>query len=155
MKFSNEHKNIMKAFIKARKEMSNPTKNQDNPFFKAKFADQSEVFNAVYPHLSDNGINMLLEPNHIFDESTKAAFMTPTLVHESGEWIQLNTVSIPITKEDAHGVAAAWTYLSRYILSLTFGLSADVDKDANDTFTKDQLNKMKQENLKKQVKGGI
>tara|TARA_R100001082_G_scaffold76742_1_gene44665 strand:- start:3302 stop:3757 length:456 start_codon:yes stop_codon:yes gene_type:complete len=142
MKFSHEHKNIIKAFIKAKKEMSNPTKNKDNPFFKSKFADQSEVFNAVYPHLSNNGINMILEPNHIFDESTKQAFMTPTLVHESGEWILLQTVSIPITKGDAHAVAGAWTYLSRYILSLTFGLSADVDKDGNDTFTEDEQNKM-------------
>jgi hypothetical protein len=142
MKFSNEHKIIMKAFIKARKEMTNPTNNQKNPFYNSDYYDQSEIFNAVNPHLLNNEMTMVLEPDHIFENGEKKSFIIPSLVHESGEWIEFRKVAIPITKGDAHAVAGAWTYLSRYILSLLFGLSADKDKDGNDTFTENEQNKM-------------
>ena len=69
-------------------------------------------------------------------------YITPTLVHISGEWIQYDTLSLPINKTDAHAVAGAWTYLSRYTLSLLLGLSADDDADGNDTYTEEEQNKM-------------
>ena len=143
MKFSETNKNIFTALIKARKLMQHPNKNQTNPFFKSDYADQKEVFNSVYPALLDNDLSLTLEPNNIISQEKKIVYITPTLVHISGEWIQYDTLSLPITKTDAHAVAGAWTYLSRYTLSLIFGLSAsDGDADGNDTYTEEEQNKM-------------
>jgi hypothetical protein len=142
MKFSYEHKNIMQAFIKARKEMTNPTNNQKNPFYNSDYYDQSEIFNAVNPHLLNNELTIVMEPNHSFENGEKKAFIIPTLLHKSGEWIEFRKAEIPITRADGHAIAGAWTYLSRYILSLIFQLSADKDKDGNDTFTEEEQNKM-------------
>jgi|TARA_R110002167_G_scaffold152457_1_gene346452 hypothetical protein len=147
MHFSEETKTIFVALIKAKAQMKHPTKNQINPFFKSKYADQQQVFDAVYPALNANDLHLFLEPEYEFSENKKNVSTKPMLIHASGEFIHFSTISLPITKCDAHSVAGAWTYLSRYSLSLLFGLSADDDADGNDTYTKaeaSQKNKFKE-----------
>jgi hypothetical protein len=52
------------------------------------------------------------------------------IIHTSGEWIS-TTVTIPVTKPDAHGLGSALTYGRRYSVSALLAISADEDDDAN------------------------
>jgi hypothetical protein len=53
------------------------------------------------------------------------------IIHTSGEWIA-TTVTIPVTKPDAHGLGSALTYGRRYSVSALLAISADEDDDANE-----------------------
>jgi hypothetical protein len=56
--------------------------------------------------------------------------VTTRLLHSSGQWIQFEPLSVPMSKADAHGVGSATTYARRYALGAALGLVAE-DDDAN------------------------
>ena len=53
-----------------------------------------------------------------------------TVLYGFGQVVGTGIVTIPVTKKDAHGVAAAMTYAKRYSLSMALGIAADEDDDA-------------------------
>ena len=67
-------------------------------------------------------------------ETMQAVTVESRIIHTSGEWIA-TTVTIPVTKPDAHGLGSALTYGRRYSVSALLAISADEDDDANGAVT--------------------
>ncbi len=126
MKTSETITKIAPALLKAQIAITFAVKNENNPFFKSKYADLPTVIDAVKPALNDAGIVFLQTPSPSDDGKV---YLTTRLLHESGEWIEDVAVS-PIIKQDPQGLGSAITYLRRYSLASIIGLYQD-DDDGN------------------------
>lgn len=113
------------ALSKAQGEIFPAIKDTTNPFFKSKYADLSSVWNVCRTPLSKNGLAIIQTTR---EENGKPILVT-TLVHSSGQWIELHT-PILTTKNDAQGFGAAMTYMRRYSLSAMVGICQE-DDDGN------------------------
>lgn len=123
---------IAGAFAKAQVEMANPKFDAANPFFKSKFASLAAVRNAVVPLLAKNGICMAQD----LTTAEGSISCTTILTHSSGQQMRFGPLTLPITKADAQGYAAAGTYAKRISLQSVCGVVGDEDDDG-DTHRKD------------------
>jgi hypothetical protein len=123
---------IAPALIKAQGQMVGISKTGNNPAFRSKYITLDAILDAVRPILTANGL--VLMQGHVDNLSHEGRIVAITIesliVHSSGEWIS-TTVTIPVTKQDAHGLGSALTYGRRYSVSALLAISADEDDDAN------------------------
>lgn len=122
----NNIKNIAVALVKAQSEMSNATKNSQNPFLKNKYADLNSVREAVIPHLNKNGI-VVLQPTVVVDGKN---YIRTTLLHESGEMLSSDTEIVASQQNSAQAQGSGITYARRYGLQSFICIGAD-DDDGN------------------------
>jgi hypothetical protein len=99
------------ALAKAQTEIGSVHKDQDNPYFKSKFASLATVWEAVRPVLSKNNLSVVQMPSH--DES--GYFVETQLMHSSGQWVRARTYMKPV-KEDPQGIGSLISYARRYAL---------------------------------------
>jgi hypothetical protein len=70
--------------------------------------------------------------------------ITTLLLHESGEWLEPEPLSLKMDKVTAQGAGSAITYARRYALSAILGISSEDDGDGNQSNTdKKQVEKPK------------
>lgn len=119
-------KAISMAFCKAQPKIAGASKDKTNPAFRSKYADLSSVVDAIKPALGDNGLSFVQIPH----DAESAARIETILLHDSGEWMSLGTVTVPVTKADAQGFGSALTYARRYGLLTAFGVAPE-DDDGN------------------------
>lgn len=114
------------ALSKAQGEIKGALKDQNNPFFKSKYADLGSVVEAIRAPLSKHGLSyvQLTEPT----EKDEVRVET-VILHSSGQWIG-STLALPVSKADAQGFGSAITYARRYGLSAAFGVAPE-DDDGN------------------------
>lgn len=139
--------NLAAALVAAQAELRNPPKEQNNPFFKSKYADLATVREYVVPVFHKHGLAVTQLPTTVDGEPCLCSM----LVHKSGEYIsttiQLHAVKKPVKAErpgpqeqakpsepqhDPQGVGAAITYARRYALQSIAGITADEDDDGNE-----------------------
>lgn len=120
-------KNLAKAFVQFQSEVTNPANTANNPFFKSKYAPLNEVLNLVRPILTKYGLSVIQSPSAKGDSVT----VTTMLLHESGEWIKLDPLTLKADKNTAQGIGSAITYARRYALSAALGISSEDDDDGN------------------------
>jgi hypothetical protein len=113
------------AFTKAQATIEAAKKDSDNPFFKSKYADLSEVWRVVRDAFAPHGLSVIQLPETAEDGSVT---LTTTLLHESGEWLA-GTMPVRVAKDDPQGVGSGITYARRYALSGLCGVVADEDDD--------------------------
>jgi len=99
------------SLAKAQSEMGAVHKDQDNPYFRSKFAGLSTVWEAVKPALTKNGLSVVQMPGS--DE--RGYFVQTQLLHSSGQWIRSTTYMKP-AKEDPQGIGSLISYARRYAL---------------------------------------
>lgn len=114
-----------KAFVAAQMATEAVKKAATNPAFKSKYADLSEVVEAVVPALNKAGIGVMQFPE--FDGDWVS--VTTTLMHESGASVT-GTLRLRPSKADPQGVGSAITYGRRYSLLAMTG-AAPEDDDGN------------------------
>jgi len=119
-------KELATAMAKAQGQIKGALKDQNNPFFKSKYADLSSVVEAIRVPLSSNGLSYV----QIAHEKENAAAFETKILHSSGEWLSCGIVSVPVSKADAQGFGSASTYARRYSLSAAFGVAPE-DDDGN------------------------
>lgn len=121
-----------RAFLEAQKNIEGATKAKENPHFRSKYADLGAVFDACKGALNDAGIYISQAPTTEVDEHGMMwVRVTTELKHQSmGPHFLSNTVSIPVSKQDAHGIGSAITYGRRYGLQSLVGI-CPVDDDGN------------------------
>ena len=125
MKFSDSTKNLIAALVKAQAQFESAKKSSSNPFFKSKYADLSEIIDAVKKGLSENGLCFVQTV-----ESLDGSHCLKTILfHESGESIS-SDYPIFAKANDAQGFGAGVTYARRYSLQTLLGIPAD-DDDGN------------------------
>jgi hypothetical protein len=115
------------ALVKAQPQFKTAKMSSVNPFFKSKYADLGEVWEAVQEALEANGLTVSQFPDAIGQEPA----LTTILLHESGEWLAATYPLMVTDKESTpQGYGSALTYARRYGLSAVLGVIADVDDDA-------------------------
>lgn len=127
MKQSESIKEIAKAMSALRNQIKQPVKNADNPFFKSKYVMLEGVVKAIDEALPD-GLSYTQE---VTTSDTGVAVST-IIMHSSGEYMQFEPLSVPVSKKDAQAFGSAETYARRYTLSAVFGVTSDVDDDGNE-----------------------
>ncbi len=114
------------ALVKAQSQIKHASKDGINPHFKSKYADLGAVFDACREALTKAGIAVTQWPAGSDDGKLHLI----TRLSHKGEWMQCG-MSIPMDKQNAHGVGSAITYARRYALSAALGIVADEDDDGN------------------------
>lgn len=126
MKTSETIEALAAALSKAQAQMTGAKKGSDNPFFKSKYSDLSEVTQAISKPFADNELSFVQGAE--FEDGRVA--VTTRIMHSSGQWIEATTC-LPPTKADAQGYGSAITYAKRYGLQALAGVPS-VDDDGND-----------------------
>jgi hypothetical protein len=125
-KTSESTTNIFKAFIKAKGKLVQPMKDASNPFFKSKYVPLPNVIDAIDNAIEGTGLEFFQNAGKYEDGVIN---ITTTLIHESGEWIEFESLGLPLTKVDAQGAGSAITYGRRYALASIFGITENTDDD--------------------------
>jgi hypothetical protein len=134
---------IAEALILFHKEVGKIKKNANNPFFKSKYAELSDIQEEIADPLINNGLIITQWPD---GENT----LTTRLIHRSGEWMQssfdIHTIPEYLKEKDRDGTVAwrsedwfvspqaqgsAITYARRYAICAILNLSV-VDDDGNE-----------------------
>lgn len=144
LEFSLEFDKFSKAFIQAQREMENPTKDSNNPFFNSKYADLANVLGKIKDALNKNSLFFTQHPS-LRDNLVCVRTM---IVHESGQWMS-SACYAPLTKKmvkgvekdaDAQSIGSCITYLRRYSLAAICGIAQE-DDDGNAASNSPQENR--------------
>lgn len=119
-------KEIAAALLRAQKQMSNPIKDNENPFYRNKYADLNSVREAVIPPLNANGIVVIQPMVTVYGKN----YIKTVFLHESGETIESLTEIIYAKQNDAQAQGSGITYARRYGLQSLACVGAD-DDDGN------------------------
>ena len=123
---STDHKSIHVALAAAQAEMGKLTKGAFNKHFGSKYADLSDVVEAVGPALSGNGISRMqmtvtMDGQH---------FVRTVLTHGASDTDVECMTPLYIGKADSHGYKSAVTYARRIGLECLTGVAPE-DDDGN------------------------
>lgn len=130
---------IADALAKFQADVQDPAKNSNNPFFKSKYVELDDLLASVRPVLSKHGLAVLQEPSGEEKVSIKTI-----ILHNSGEFIEFEPVTLRPVKSDPQGIGSAITYGRRYALSSILGVAWDADDDGNKASGKDNKEESKQ-----------
>ncbi len=119
---STEIAELSAALSSAQGEMGSAKKGADNPFFKSKYADLSEVIKALKEPFAENGLSYTQFP--VMDDDS--AGVITVLMHSSGQYMR-SVYTLPLVKRDAQSVGSCITYARRYALQAIAGIPADDD----------------------------
>lgn len=129
MKYSEKRDKIFKALTTFRKQVVQPSKSADNPFFKSKYVTLDGVIKAIDDGTLETGLAFVQNVYSAPDD--KGIFVQTIITHESDQFIEFDPLFIPADKQNAQGYGSATTYAKRYSLSAAFGIAADIDDDGN------------------------
>src|SRR5262245_25508653 len=119
---------LVKALVAAQAEMPHPPKDAINPHFKSRFASLPGVIDTVRPVLSRHGLALL----QTLGTGERGPVIHSTLLHRSGQWLDLPALEMPAVKADPQAWGSAATYGRRYALLAACGVTGDEDDDANE-----------------------
>lgn len=140
---------IAEALIAVQSEMGTVTKENENPYFKSKYADLAAVHRLCMPILTKNGLCVsqvcapserdveIIKNDLKITQSMCGVKIVTLLLHKSGQYLGSELEMIP-TKMDPQGIGSAITYARRYALMAIIGLVAEEDDDGNAASTPPQ-----------------
>lgn len=126
MRQSDEIVQLATALAKTQGQIDDASKNEKNSYFSSKYADLAAVRAVIREPLAANDLAIVQLPK-TFDGHVEVETM---VIHKSGEFIA-ETLRMPVSKWDAHGIGSAITYARRYGLMAILGI-ASYDDDGND-----------------------
>ena len=126
METSLEIGKIAPAFVKAQASCNGAKKASNNPHFKSKYADLTQVWAACDDALQANGLSVIQGLGEVVDNKMQIDTM---LLHGGGGWIKARA-AIPLPKSDPQGYGSASTYARRYTLAAMMGIVQE-DDDGN------------------------
>ncbi|MTV23039.1 ERF family protein [Staphylococcus delphini] len=119
---------INKAMVAFRKEVKQPLKDKNNPFYKSKYVPLENVVEAIDEAATPHGLSYTQWALNDNDGRVGVATM---LMHSSGEYIEFDPVFMNAEKNTPQGAGSLISYLKRYSLSAIFGITSDQDDDGN------------------------
>lgn len=137
---------LNKALASFHKELKQPMKDANNPFFKSKYVPLENVVEAIDDVAPKFGLTYSQYP--VTTDDGKVGIST-VLLHESGEFIEYPPATTKPDKNTPQGVGSALTYMRRYSLSAVFGITSDQDDDGNEASGKRNNQNYKQNNAPK------
>lgn len=133
MKRSETQSEILKALANFHKNIIQPKKDANNPFFKSKYVPLENVTDVIDKVAPEYGLAYAQEALTNADKGMVG--VTTLLTHQSGEWIEFEPLFLKADKQTAQGYGSAITYARRYALSSAFGIASETDDDGNETTT--------------------
>lgn len=127
MQHSESVKEIFGALSKFRAQVKQPSKNANNPYFNANYVTLEGVMQSVDAALPGTGLAYCQLVENYDDGVSVSTLVT----HSSGEWMLVGPLTLSPVKRDPQGQGSAITYAKRYQLASAFGISSDIDDDAN------------------------
>ncbi|MCT2909281.1 single-stranded DNA-binding protein [Schleiferilactobacillus harbinensis] len=127
MKHSDSIKNMASALVLFRSQLVQPVKDKVNPFLKNKYVPLEGVVEAVDKGIRGTGLSY----TQSISGGDKSITVTTLIMHQSGEWLELDGLTLPMAKQDAQAGGSAITYARRYSLSAAFGITSDIDDDGD------------------------
>lgn len=107
-----------------RKQLKQPMRDANNPFFGKPYVPLENVTEAIDEAIAGTGLAYISEP--------KDNIMYTLIMHDSGQFMYVEGSPIVVGgKKDAQAYGSALTYARRYSLSTAFGISSDKDDDGN------------------------
>lgn len=128
MKTSESIGAIAKAMAAFQSEVKQPVKDGKNPHFKSNYVTLDGTVNAIHECASKHGLSYI---QSLVNNESGTGVVT-LIMHESGEFIEMDPFILPMDKKNAQGAGSAATYARRYSLSAAFGIVSDVDDDGNE-----------------------
>lgn len=125
MERSDKINQLAAALVKAQADMGYAKKDSNNPFFKSKYADLTEIISVIKEPLIKHGISFL----QLLNQDNGMMVVDTMLLHESGEYIISRTPVIIAKERDPQSAGSAITYARRYGLQAMLGIPA-TDDDA-------------------------
>lgn len=119
--------NLAKALVAFNLEVKIIEKDAKNPHFKNDYASLDNIVNEVRPVLAKHGLVIMQFPGGDGENYT----LRTMLMHESGEWIESESLTMRPVKNDPQGIGSCTTYARRYSLSAMLSLNTGEDDDGN------------------------
>lgn len=128
MENGEEAKALYKALSLFRKNIKQPVKDGENPYFESSYVTLEGVIKTVDEAMNGTGLSFVQEVATI----NGLPSVRTTLTHEGGgtmttEWLSL----LPGQKATPQDIGSLITYAKRYQLAGFMGISSDVDDDGN------------------------
>ena len=124
--------NIIPALLKFQN--TNKGIQKDSQGYSYQYISLDQILELVRPALSNVGIYMSQNINHVDIGGVSKTTCETVLYHTSGEWISSGQMIVEPTNNPKMSIpqnmGSAITYSKRYQLTAILGLSADVDDDA-------------------------
>jgi hypothetical protein len=127
MNKSESIKELATALASLQSEIQNPKNTADNPFYHSKYAPLPDILTMARPLLSKHGLSVIQSPGGDGQHIT----ISTLLMHKSGEWIELEPLTLTAEKLTPQGAGSAITYGRRYTISALLGISSEDDDDGN------------------------
>jgi len=124
MRSSEQINELAKSLCNAQSMMGGAVKGADNPFFKSKYADLSDVMQVIKEPFASNGLSYVQFPV----SSDTSVGVSTRLMHTSGQWLEQEFM-LPMVKRDPQSGGSCLTYCRRYSLAAVAGVP-QVDNDA-------------------------
>lgn len=124
---SNELNELFKAMAQFRANFNQPIKDKTNPFFKSKYVPLENITEAIDKAIEGTGLTYT---QYATSENQDVSVST-MIMHESGQYIEFEPLTLPAVKLDPQALGSAVTYARRYALASVFGVTSEVDDDAN------------------------
>lgn len=121
-----DNKELFAALAKAQGQLEAAAKSSENPHFRSKYADLSEVWEAWKKVGPANGLSVI---QYFKPRENGAQSLVTILAHSSGQSIEGEMLLMP-SKNDMQGLGSATTYARRYSLAAMVGIVQD-DDDGN------------------------
>lgn len=132
---------LAEALVKLRSELTNPPRNDSNPFFSSKYCKLESAISHIQTPLANSDLTFI---QNIVQED-KTVMAQTILIHVSGEERTINGPKVLLEKPGAQAVGGAATYAKRYSLFSALGVEADEDDDGNTAEIANAQEKQKKE----------
>lgn len=118
---------IAAALVAFNGEVKKIEKDGTNPHFKSAYATLDNIIDETRPILHKHGLTVMQFPGGDGERIT----VRTMVMHESGEWIESEPLTLRPTKNDPQGAGSAITYGRRYSYAAALSLSLGDDDDGN------------------------
>ena len=127
MKSSENLNELFKAMAEFRAKVKQPAKNADNPYFNSRYVQLEGVQNAIDEAIKGTGLSYTQLTHNL----EGGAAVETVIMHSSGQWLSTEGLALTPAKKNPQGYGSAISYARRYQLAAAFGITSDLDDDAN------------------------
>ena len=126
MKMSEQINELANALAKFQSNVKQPLKDKSNPFFKSKYVPLENVAESITETAGPLGLSFM---QFATNQDNKVGVST-IVMHSSGQYIHFDPIYATPAKQDPQAIGSAITYLKRYSLSASFGITSLLPQSA-------------------------
>jgi len=118
---------IAAALVAFNGEVKSISHDSENPHFKSQYTSLDHMIDETKPILHKHGLTVMQFPGGDGEKIT----VRTMILHDSGEWIETEPLTLRPVKMDPQGAGSAITYARRYSYAAALSLSLGDDDDGN------------------------